>query len=81
MLPFAIALGAALAAAPAIDTAATDTRRVEPAVNLLPTEDFSAAEPGEALQGGTATSRKTAAGRNAFSHPSGNLDLDRKSVV
>lgn len=41
-----------------------------------PATDFTQAEPGEALPGGAATSRKSR-NRNAFSHPSANIPFDR----
>jgi len=45
--------------------------------NLDPTTDFTKAEPGEALPGGAATSRKRA-NRNAFSQSSANMSFERE---
>ena len=42
-----------------------------------PTDDFTKAEPGEALPGGTTTSRKKV-NRNAFSHSSANMAFDKE---
>ena len=50
----------------------------DPADVARPAQDFSRAEPLEALQGGAATSRKHTIDRNAFSQASGNLDFKRE---
>ncbi|MGI9413198.1 MAG: di-heme oxidoredictase family protein [Hyphomicrobiales bacterium] len=47
----------------------------DPAGVTAPTQDFTTAEPLEALPGGAATSKKHTVDRNAFSQPSGNLDF------
>jgi len=55
-----------------------ETRAGRKARLLAPTEDFGAAEPFEALQGGSGTNRERL-DRNAFSLPSAALDFERRA--